>query len=241
MSVTTEQTARELVLEIPGAARVFEGSGIDYCCGGNQSLGQACSAASVRVEDVLKALDEAQESGKGVKQDINWQSQPLTDLIAHIKNTHHKYTREEITRLSPLFEKVCSVHGERHPELLRIRTTFEGLAHELTVHLMMEELVLFPYVERVEESMLQNERPLPAPFGTVQNPVAMMEHEHDSADAALRALRTASQGYVAPPDACLSYQSLYRSLAELEADLHQHIHLENNILFPRAIAMETAH
>jgi regulator of cell morphogenesis and NO signaling len=132
------------------------------------------------------------------------------------------------------------VHGKNHPELQIIQVRFRGLADELTTHMMKEEMVLFPYVVRMEESVMQKEPILPPPFGSVQNPVSMMMHEHDSAGDALRAMREASAGYVAPPDACVSYQTLYKALAELEADLHQQIHLENNILFPRAIAMETA-
>jgi len=241
MSETTEKTVRELALEKPGAARVFEKLGIDYCCGGKQTLEQACRAAGMPVEEVLDALEVAHHSGPAVPKERDWQTAPLGDLISHIKNTHHKYTREEIARLGPLFDKVCSVHGEHHPELFELRATFQGLAQELTTHLMKEEMVLFPYVERMEESVIQKDPILPPPFGTVRNPVAMMEHEHDSAGNALRALRASSNGYAAPPDACVSYQTLYRSLAEFEADLHQHIHLENNILFPRAIALENAH
>ncbi len=240
MSVTTEKTVRELALGKPGAARVFERFGIDYCCGGKQTLEQACRAASLPVDEVMDALEAAHHSGQVLTQDRNWQKAPLGDLISHIKNTHHRYTREEIARLGPLFDKVCSVHGERHPELFPLRATFQGLAQELTTHMMKEEMVLFPYMERMEESVIQKEPILPPPFGTVRNPVAMMEHEHDSAGGALRALRASSDGYTAPPDACVSYQTLYKTLAEFEADLHQHIHLENNILFPRAIALENA-
>ncbi len=240
MNVTMEKTVRELALERPGAARVFEKLGIDYCCGGKQTLGQACQAAGVPVDRVLEALEVARYSGPDAAKGRDWQTGSLADLISHIKNTHHKYTREETARLGPLFDKVCSVHGNNHPELLDLRETFRGLARELTTHLMKEEMVLFPYIERMEESVLQKEPILPPPFGTVQNPVAMMEHEHDSAGNALRALRAASNGYTAPADGCVSYQTLYKTLAELEADLHQHIHLENNILFPRAIALESA-
>ncbi len=123
---------------------------------------------------------------------------------------------------------------------MEIRTTFAGLAQELTMHMMKEEMVLFPYIVRMEEAVIKNEPVLPPPFGSVQNPVSMMEHEHESAGNALRAMRQASSGYVAPSDACVSYQTLYKALSEFEADLHEHIHLENNILFPRAIAMEQA-
>ena len=238
MSVITEKTVRELALEKPGAARVFEGLGIDYCCGGKQTLEQACRAASVPVDKVIDALEVAHQSGNATTNRTNWQAAPLADLITHIKNTHHQYTRQEIARLGPLFDKVCSVHGNNHPELLQLRETFRGLAQELTTHLMKEEMVLFPYIERMEESVLQKEPILPPPFGTVQNPVAMMEHEHDSAGNALHSLKEISQGYTASLDACVSYQTLYKALAEFEADLHQHIHLENNILFPQAIALE---
>jgi len=182
----------------------------------------------------------AEQTTRAEQKVHDWQREMLGDLVAHIKSTHHKYTREEIARLGPLFVKVCSVHGQNHPELVEIRTTFAGLAQELTMHMMKEEMVLFPYIVRMEEAVLQHEPILPPPFGSVQNPVSMMKHEHDSAGAALRAMRQASSGYAAPPDACISYQTLFKALAEFEADLHQHIHLENNILFPRAIGMERA-
>src|SRR5271157_2446006 len=241
MSVTTEKTVRELALENPAATRVFEKLGIDYCCGGNQSLEEACRAANLNTDQVLDSLEIVEQSAHAAKKDRNWQVEPLADLIAHIKNTHHKYTRDEIARLGPLFDKVCSVHGKNHPELLPIRGTFQGLAQELTTHMMKEDMVLFPYIVRMEEATSEKEPIVPAPFGTVQNPVSMMEHEHDSAGNALRAMREASNGYAAPTDACVSYQTLYKALAEFEADLHQHIHLENNILFPRAVAMEKAY
>jgi regulator of cell morphogenesis and NO signaling len=240
MSMITEKTVRELALENVAATRVFERLGIDYCCGGNQTLEQACHAASISVDQVLKSLEEARLSPPANSKDRTWQTEPLGDLVSHITTTHHKYTRNEIARLGPLFAKVCSVHGNNHPELLQLRDIFAGLSQELTSHLMKEEMVLFPYIIRMEEAAIEKAPILPPPFGTVQNPVAMMEHEHDSAGRALHALREISQGYTAPADACVSYQTLYKALAELEADLHQHIHLENNILFPRAIEMEKA-
>ena len=237
MSAIAEKTVRELALESSSATRVFEKLGIDYCCGGNKPLDEACRAANLSLEQVQKALDEAQQQSK-TNGDRDWQREPLSYLIVHIKSTHHRYVREEIARLGPLFEKVCGVHGKNHPELLHIQAVFRGVAQELTQHMMKEEMVLFPYIVRLEEAVVQGEPALPPPFGTVANPVRMMEHEHDSAGQALTAIRSASNGYTAPEGACASYQALYRALAEFEADLHQHIHLENNILFPRAIAME---
>jgi regulator of cell morphogenesis and NO signaling len=241
MSITAEKTVRELALENLAATRVFEKLGIDYCCGGNKSLEEACRTANLPMGEVLDSLEMAEQSARTVQNDRNWPTELLADLVAHINSTHHKYTREEMARLGPLFDKVCSVHGKNHPELLQVRASFQGLAQELTMHMMKEEMVLFPYIVRMEESVIQKEPVLPPPFGSVQNPVSMMEHEHDSAGNALRAMREASSGYAPPSDACVSYQTLYKALAEFEADLHQHIHLENNILFPHAIAMEQGH
>jgi regulator of cell morphogenesis and NO signaling len=238
MTVAIARTVRELALEDPSVTRVFEKLGIDYCCSGNISLEQACRTASLDIDQVVESLEKAHASPVLRAQD--WQIETLGALIAHIQSTHHKYTREEITRLGPLFEKVCTVHGKNHPELLWIHQLFQDLAQELTAHMMKEEMILFPYIARMEAAVMRNE-PIPRPpFGSVQNPVSMMEHEHDSAGNALRAMREASNGYSAPADACVSFQALYRALAEFEGDLHQHIHLENNILFPRAIAIESA-
>ncbi|HKS76190.1 MAG TPA: iron-sulfur cluster repair di-iron protein [Terriglobales bacterium] len=241
MSVSTARTVRELAVEIPEATRIFEKIGIDYCCGGNKSLEEACTTANISVDEVLDSLELAEQTARAKQKDRNWQAEPLAELVAHINSTHHKYTREEIARLGPLVDKVVSVHGKNHPELQNVRAAFRGMAQELTTHMMKEEAVLFPYIVRMEEAVIQKEPVLPPPFGSVQNPVAMMMHEHDSAGDALRTMRQASAGYTPPGDACISYQTLYKALGDFEKDLHQHIHLENNILFPRAIEMERAH
>jgi regulator of cell morphogenesis and NO signaling len=238
MDFTATKSVRELALENPNATRVFEEFGIDYCCGGKRSLEDACSAANLQVDEVLKSLQSAVASANTRNGEPNWSTGPLSDLIERIKSKHHKYTREEITRLRPLFEKVCAAHGERHGELLEARKKFAALAQELSTHMMKEEMVLFPYIERMEEARIEGGPILPAPFGTVRNPVAMMVHEHDSAGELLRSLRTLTNDYESPRDACLSYRTLYSALAEFERDLHEHIHLENNVLFPRAIEME---
>ena len=235
MSATTEKTVRELALENQTATRVFEKLGIDYCCGGSRTLDEACRTAGVSVNQVVEAL-AAQDSAPAAERD--WASEPLAQLIAHIQGTHHVYTRDAIARIPVLVEKVVAAHGANHPEVHRIRTVFGALAQELSMHMMKEEMVLFPYIVRMEEATLAGDPLLPPPFGTVRNPVRMMEHEHDSAGDALRELRAVSNAYTAPADACMTYRTLYGALAELEADLHQHIHLENNILHPRAVAME---
>jgi regulator of cell morphogenesis and NO signaling len=236
MSLSATKTVRELAVEVPNATRVFEKLGIDYCCGGKKPLGEACNAAGLQVDEVIKTLEkEAQPSATSA---FDLPSGSLAELIDHIVNTHHKFTREGIGRLRVLLDKVCSKHGERHPALLTIRETFCGLAQELLLHLMKEENVLFPYIVRMEEAVTQKDPVMPPPFGTVQNPVRMMMQEHDGAGEALRQIRAASGNFTVPDDACISYRTLYQALEGFEADLHQHIHLENNILFPRAVEME---
>jgi len=238
MTVAIDKTVRESAVENPASTRVFEKLGIDYCCGGNRSLREACETANLQLDQVLDSLEKADQAPRGTQKDRDWQGEPLASLIEYIQSTHHMYTREEIDRLVPLLEKVCSVHGKNHPELLEVREIFKGLAQELTTHLMKEEMMLFPYIVRAEAAAAGNGPLARAPFGSVQNPVSMMEHEHNSAGNALRAMNEATNGYSAPADACISYQTLYQALAAFEADLHQHIHLENNILFPRAVAIE---
>ena len=181
MTIATEKTVRELALESPASTRVFEKLGIDYCCGGNKSLEEACHAANLKIDQVLDSLNQANQAALVVQTEQNWNAEPLASLIGHIQSTHHNYTRDEIARLCPLLEKVCSVHGKNHPELVEVQEAFKGLARELGTHMMKEEMILFPFVIRMEAAVAGKEAIAPAPFGSVHNPVAMMEHEHDSA------------------------------------------------------------
>lgn len=234
MEALDNTTVRELASATPGAARVFEKFGIDYCCGGERSLAQACSAAKVNLREVAEALEKPQtQSG-----DRAWQKATLAELGEHIVAKHHEYVRQEIQRLIPLSAKVAGVHGKNHPELEEIQSLFQSLAEELTTHLMKEERMLFPYIAQLELAAKSGNRLAASPFGTVKNPVRMMMMEHDSAGDLLRKMREVSKNYNLPADACMSFQMLYRALEEFEADLHQHIHLENNILFPRAVELE---
>lgn len=237
MTPTATDTLGQLAAEVPGATRELEKLGIDYCCGGSRTLGEACGQANISVDEALARLKRGMES-KHPSDGTNWQKALLADLIEHINRTHHVFVREESPRIEALGAKVVGVHGKNHPELLEVQKTFCALAAELSVHLMKEEQILFPYVVRMEESVLAGESAPVAMFGTVMNPVRMMMQEHDGAGDALRILRRVTKDYSLPEDSCASYRALYEALRGFETDLHQHIHLENNILFPRAIAME---
>ena len=240
MNLSANRTVRELAIEIPNATRTFEKLGIDYCCGGGKSLSDACMHAHLPVDDVLRALEQGGSFTPATEGSLpDFTNGALGSLIEHIVTTHHVYVKQEIPRLQQLLHKVVSVHGKNHPELGKIQQTFQGMAAELASHMMKEENILFPHIVALENAV-SNGRPKPRPmFGTLSNPVRMMELEHDSAGAAIKSISELRGNYTPPDEACFSYKTLYSALKEFESDLHQHVHLENNILFPRAIAMES--
>jgi len=236
MAITEETTVGQLVAENPATARVFEKVGIDYCCGGQRSLEEACSKAKMSFSEVAALLQQAEANRTPADRD--WLQASQAELIEQIVNKHHGYVRQELPRLTALIAKVQGVHGKNHPELAHIARIFADVANEMTMHMMKEERILFPYIVELE-SAAQGKGPQPIPmFGTVQNPVRMMMMEHDSAGANMKAIRELSADFTAPADGCTTYRVLYEALAAFEADLHTHVHLENNILFPRAIEME---
>ena len=235
-TITTEQTISEIAAQTPSSIRVFENLGIDYCCGGKRTLTVAAAKAGVTVDSIVKLLDDAERGNPPSTQ--NWLEAPLTALIAEIVDRHHSFVRREIPRLNALAAKVAKRHGGAgHPEAVEIESTFGALGDELTLHLMKEEQILFPYIG----GMAAQGTPPAACFGTVQAPIANMVAEHEDAGALLEKLRELTNAYQPPTDACPSFQALYTGLADFERDLHRHIHLENNILFPRAVEMERAH
>jgi regulator of cell morphogenesis and NO signaling len=237
MAPTATDTVGEIAAQLPGATREFEKLGIDYCCGGHRTLHDACAGAGIPIDEVLSRLQQSSAQDHS-SESRDWQTALLADLISHINGTHHVFVREECPRIQALAAKVVGVHGSRHSELMQVQQVFSALAEELHVHLMKEEQILFPYIKRMEESSMAGEPAPPSCFGTVTNPVSMMMQEHDGAGEALRTLRCITKDYEVPGDACISYRTLYEALRGFEADLHQHIHVENNILFPRAVAME---
>lgn len=236
--ITTDMTVRDVAVEFPQSTRLFEQLKIDYCCGGNQPLAEACSSAGIDVDNVLGLLAEVTKSPAPDEGAVNFQNLPLTDLIAHIVDTHHVFTKSEMDRLQLLTDKVLAAHGGNHPELVHLDELFTRLCADLKPHMFKEEQILFPYIVALTEAAGDNLAVPFAPFGTVNNPVRMMMREHDTAGEILRELRVLTSDYKLPADACISYRTLYQALQDLEKDLHQHIHLENNILFPGAIALE---
>ncbi len=240
MQTTTEKTVREIALEDPSSIRVFESLGIDYCCGGKRPLSDACSRANVDFDRVIKLLEDAHLDAQP-RDSGEWSRRKLADLTHYIIQTHHAYVRRETSRIEAMLTKVVAKHGLSHPELAHIQELFVAISEELSTHMLKEEQVLFPYVERMEDAVLSGVAVPPAFFGTVKRPIANMVAEHDDAGALLAQIRNLSNEYKAPAGACPTYLGLYRGLQEFERDLHHHVHLENNVLFPRAVEMEGAH
>ncbi|HEX6718996.1 MAG TPA: iron-sulfur cluster repair di-iron protein [Pyrinomonadaceae bacterium] len=238
--ITTGMTVREVAIELPQATRLFEKFNIDYCCGGNQPLADACASAGVDVDNVMEMLAEVTQFTSQDERTLDFQNASLTELIAHILNTHHVFTKSEMDRLQLLADKVLAAHGGNHPELVHMDELFTRLCADLKPHMFKEEQILFPYILALTEAADQNRHVPFAPFGTVNNPIRMMMREHDTAGEILRELRSLTSDYKVPADACISYQTLYQALENFEKDLHQHIHLENNILFPKALDLENA-
>ena len=237
MTPNANQTVREIAVENPATVRVFESLGVDYCCGGRQSLKDACAAAGIPVEEALQRLTATPQAASPEDHE-RWHDASLSAITGHIVERHHRFVRRETPRLQGLFEKVRNHHDENHPELRAIQQMFSAMAEELRSHMLKEEQILFPHMQRLEQAAREGGPPPRPPFGTVANPIARMMAEHDNAGELLKQMRSASHGYSLPDGACPTYEALYRGLEEFERDLHRHVHLENNILFPRAVELE---
>jgi regulator of cell morphogenesis and NO signaling len=235
MTATT-QTIREIALEQPTSIRVFEQFGIDYCCGGRRPLSEACTAGKIEIDAVLAALEAAEQTS--VVDARDWTRASLEELSGHIVTAHHAYVKNELPRLAILAQKVVRRHGDTQSELPLIQTKLALLDEELTQHLAKEEAILFPYVTKLERALASGGTLPHDCFATVSNPIATMTAEHDAAGTLLAEIRQLSHQFTTPVGACPTYHAFYDGLRQFEQDLHQHIHLENNILFPRAIALE---
>jgi regulator of cell morphogenesis and NO signaling len=226
-------TVGEIVATDFRTASVFEQFGIDFCCGGRQSVADACRAADAEPEILRRALEALPPPVTDDSTDMTrW---PVDRLIDHVVSTHHAYVREALPTIAQYLAKLVNVHGARHPELSRIATSFDALGVELQQHMLKEEHVLFPYIRELSAT---TRRPHACPFGTVQNPIRMMEREHQDAGDELRLIRELAGGYTSPADGCTTYRVCFAELAQFERDLHRHVHLENTVLFPKAVALE---
>lgn len=236
ITVREDQTVAELIIEHPELREKLEKMGIDYCCGGKRPLGEAVGAAGIEWPVFVRELQE--EAKPSAQKD--WSRAPVTELADHILNRHHTYMKEQLPRLDGLLSKVRSAHGENHgPMIDELRRVFDSLRSEIEMHLLKEEQILFPAIKAVD-AFVSGTGELPEIHcGSVANPIRQMEHEHDSAGEALAEMRRITGNYTLSEDACQTFAALYDGLQAIEADLHEHIHLENNILFPRSIRQES--
>ncbi len=229
IDVTPDRTLGEIVNASPTSAPVLESFGLDYCCGGQRRLDDACSDAGIAPASVVDAL-----TNLGPDPQADWASMGPAELVDHLEAVHHAYLHTELARLDALADKVVAVHGDHHPELTEVQATFRELQADLEPHLMKEEQVLFPMIRQlVEVSDLPESH-----CGSLQNPISVMMTEHDRVGELLVTLRARTNGFRTPDDGCASYRAFYDGLADLEADTHLHVHKENNVLFPAVVALE---
>ncbi len=235
MSITKETVIGDLVAKDYRTASVFKKHKIDFCCNGNRTIDEACNQREIDPSNLIQQLEEAMVSYSPTASD--YASWPLDLLADYVEKKHHRYVETKIPEILPFLEKIIRVHGEHHPELAEVGELFEASAGELTMHMKKEELMLFPYIRKMVKAK-QEGTTAQAPFGTVQNPIRMMMHEHDTEGERFRKIAALTNNYEPPADGCNTYRVTFAMLKEFEEDLHLHIHLENNILFPKSIALE---
>lgn len=240
MNITPDTRVAEIATGNPATIRIFQHFGIDFCCGGKRPLHEVCAEKQMTFGELRTALENADAPGTtGASTGIPAADAPLAELVRFIVDQYHADLRAELPRLGQMAAKVLDAHGARYPEMLpALASTFREMRQEVEEHMMKEERVLFPYVERLEALAASGEGLPASSFGSIRAPIGMMEHEHETVGRALARLRELTGGYVPPADACNTFRGLYHGLAELEKELHEHIHLENNVLFPRAARLE---
>lgn len=236
MEINEKSIIGEIVAHNYRYASLFKIFDIDYCCNGNKTIEEAAKEKNLDVSEFVEQLIFS--LGISNQDELLFNKWPIDQLAEHIEKKHHRFVEKSISELKPYLEKICKVHGAEHPELFEINSLFNKAAAELTAHMKREELVLFPYIKKMNQSANNGEKIKQAHFGSIENPIEMMKHDHTEEGERFRKIKTLSNGYVAPQDACNTYKVTFALLKEFEDDLHLHIHLENNILFPKAIKME---
>ena len=239
LNIIDKTPVADIVVHYPQTRQLLEDHNIDYCCGGKHSLKETCDKAQVSWQDMRKKLNDVIEESAAAPPPKDWITTPLSKLIRHILDAHHVYLRENLPRLLGLAEKAYQAHHQQHGEMLRVlEYSLNTLKTEIEVHLLKEEQVLFPLIQEMEAFEQGRGSQPTVQCGTIENPIRQMSTEHDSAGEILEQMRHITGGYELPDDACETFKALYDGLRELEKDLHDHIHLENNILFPKAIELE---
>ena len=228
---------KDIVTQDFHAAAIFEKYALDFCCRGGKTIDEACGERGIEVASVLDELETIKSKSEGSS--IPFSDWGVDVLINYIVNTHHAFVSRMIPVLLAHTQKIASVHGARHPEVIKIADHFDTVAGDLQQHMQKEEVVLFPFIKQLAQAKKAGQCRVRPPFGTVRNPIRMMEAEHQAAGDEMSSIRSLSNGYIVPDDACTTYRVTYHELRDFELDLHQHVHLENNILFPKAILFES--
>ena len=235
MSIQPTDFVCDFAIRNRNAIPLFERLGIDYCCGGQRPLEEACAEAGLDAGSIIEELSRTSEAAQLADLTVK----PLAEICAYICSHHHTITTNELERLGALAEKVVNRHGPNHPELAQVHAAFVRLEGDMRPHMLKEENVLFPFIARLEGELASGSTPTAPFFGTVQNPIRMMLAEHDVVADLLRELRALTGGFDVPEDGCTSYRALYDGLSAFELLTHEHIHIENNILFPRSVELES--
>ncbi len=236
MKITSDTPVGEVVKTNFKTATLFQANKIDYCCGGNQTISEVCSKSGIKEEELINQLEKVLQNSDPDTDYIN--NMELSTLAEYIVNRHHAYVQKNIPFLKQNLDKIAGVHGENHPELVRVRDEFFESAGELTMHMQKEELLLFPYVKQMELAKNENKRLATPSFGNVSSPISAMMAEHENEGERYVRISELTNNYQVPADGCTTYEVTMKQLADFEKDLHRHIHLENNILFPKAKKME---
>ncbi|MFL6260238.1 MAG: iron-sulfur cluster repair di-iron protein [Thermoanaerobaculia bacterium] len=236
MDITPQTQVSEIVVHNPASTRIFHRHGIDFCCGGKRPLSEVCAERRLDVEQIRREIAAADP---GEAEEKDWSAEPLAAIVEHILARYHRPLQEELPRLAAMAQKVNRAHGAKFPEMIPpLQQRLNELADDLEAHMIKEERVLFPYIVALEEAAAEGKVLPRSPFGTVANPIAALEADHDEAGRLLAEMNRLTGGYELPEGACNTFRALFHGLAGLEREMHLHVHLENYVLFPRAAAME---
>lgn len=236
MEISAQSIIGDLVAQDDRIATIFSQHGIDFCCNGNRTLQAACDSHQIDTDQILLQIQSISQTSTSTTE--NYHSWPLDELTDHIVQTHHQYVARKIQEILPLLQKIVTVHGAQHPELMEVQDLFQQTVAELTQHMKKEELILFPFIHKMMHAQ-KHHLPLGTPLiGSIENPIAMMHEEHEHEGERFRRISSLTHTYTPPADACNTYRTTLALLQEFEKDLHIHIHLENNILFPKSIQLQ---